>query len=71
MKFLASECPGCYHQKVIDLNHPPALPKHVLLYRARGVEEMDREDNMDSGSDASDSVEDEDKLDKADEDDED
>ena len=66
MKFLASECPGCYHQKVIDLNHPPALPKHVLLYRARGVEEMDRED---SGSDTS--AEDEDNLDQADEDDED
>ena len=69
VKFLPSECSGCYRQKVIDLSYPPALPKHVLLYRARGVEELDRE-GMDSESDTS-AEDEEDKLGQADEDDED
>ena len=41
--------PGCYHQKALDIKSTPTLPKHIMLYRARGVEEMEEEeDNSDS-----------------------
>jgi hypothetical protein len=43
IKFLDSESPGCYHQKALDIRCSPTLPKHIMLYRARGVEEMEGE----------------------------
>ena len=32
--------PGCYKQKALDIRGIPALPRHIMLHRARGVEEM-------------------------------
>ena len=37
--------PGCYHQKALDIRSTPTLPKHIMLYRARGVEEMEEQDD--------------------------
>ena len=31
---------GSYRQKALDLRDPPTLPRHVLVYRARGIEEV-------------------------------
>ena len=59
VKFLKSAIPGCYQQKALDIRDPPSLPKHVLLYRARGVEDVVVEDNADlddSEDDESDEV---------------
>ena len=43
IKFLNSEIAGCYHQKALNIRSSPTLPKHIMLYRARGVEEMEGE----------------------------
>ena len=32
--------PGCYKQKALDIRGIPSLPRHIMLHRARGVEEM-------------------------------
>ena len=47
MKFMTSEMAGCFHQKALDLQAPPTLPKYVLLYRARGIEKEETVDDDD------------------------
>ena len=44
IKFLDSPVPGMYRQKAVDLRQPPTLPKHILLHRARGIEEVETEE---------------------------
>ena len=47
MKFMTSEMAGCFHQKALDVQAPPTLPKYVLLYRARGIEKEETVDDDD------------------------
>ena len=46
IKFLDSPEPGMYRQKAVDLRQPPSLPKHILLHRARGIEEVETEEEQ-------------------------
>ena len=41
IKFLDSAASGCYKQKALDIRGLPTLPKHIMLFRARGVEEVE------------------------------
>ena len=44
VKFLDSPRPGMYRRKALDLRMPATLPKHILLDRARGIEEVETEE---------------------------
>ena len=44
VKFLSEYQSGCYKQKAINIRAPPSLPRHVMLYKAREVEETLREE---------------------------
>lgn len=47
VKFLDSPKPGMYRQKALDLSFPPALPKNIFLHRARGIDDIEIEDDDD------------------------
>ena len=47
VKFLEDQRKGTHHQKALDIRDPPSLPKSVMLYRARGVEELEEDSDSD------------------------
>ena len=52
VNFLSTAKPGMYHQKAVDLSMPAALPQHIVLQRARGVEEVIEDEKDDSEDDS-------------------
>ena len=41
IKFQKNMSKAAFHQKALDLDSPPTLPQHVLVHRARGIEDTE------------------------------
>ena len=41
IRFLRGVTTASFPQKALDLNAPPTLPQHVLVFRARGIEGLE------------------------------
>ena len=57
VKFLDSPRPGMYRQKALDLRMPATLPKHILLDRTRGIEEVETESKAEAKNGLEDDME--------------